>query len=74
MDVLWGWVIITQTKPIREQDPNTMKKVIKEWKTEKNTLNSLYVDIKAFDNDRDLDEKTTLKLGKHLKDPKRTLD
>jgi hypothetical protein len=30
--------------------------------------------ISAYDNEKDLDEKTCIKLGKHLRDPKRTLD
>jgi hypothetical protein len=32
------------------------------------------LDITSFDNESDLDEKTCIKLGKHLKDPRRTLE
>ena len=72
-DVCWGWVIITNTKAIKERDPNTLKNVVQEWKTIQGTLGSLFEDITNFVNERDLDEKTCLKLKKHINNPNRKL-
>ena len=57
-----------------KKDPDTKKNVVQELKTVKSVMSTLFKDINAFNNEKDLDEKTCLKLRKHLNDPKRELD
>jgi hypothetical protein len=73
-DVLWGYIILTKSKVIKKEDPKTFKKVADEWATEKTQLKNLLTTLQTFDNETDLDEPTTIKLEKHLNDPKRSLD
>lgn len=74
MDVLWGYVILIDAPKIKKKDEKTMKKVVDEWSTEKAVMGKLFDVLSTYDNERDMTEKTALKLKKHLENSDRLLD